>query len=80
MRQRVRLALSGLTEDDREVLVLRYLEQLPSQEIAAIMGTSEAAVNMRHMRALERMRKRLLKTDKELDDRRTDRPSRRPDA
>lgn len=37
--------------------MLRYLEQLSSKDIAAVMGQSEAAVNMRHMRALERMRK-----------------------
>lgn len=62
LRERVRQALDALVEADREVLLLRYLEQLPSREIAAIMGTSESAVNMRHMRALERMR-RLLETD-----------------
>jgi RNA polymerase sigma-70 factor (ECF subfamily) len=57
LRQRVRQALDALPEADREVLLLRYLEQLPSREIAIIMGVSEAAVNMRHMRSLQRMRK-----------------------
>jgi RNA polymerase sigma-70 factor (ECF subfamily) len=57
LRQRVRRALDALTEPDREVLLLRYLEQMPSKEIAAVMGATEAAVNMRQMRALERMRK-----------------------
>jgi RNA polymerase sigma-70 factor (ECF subfamily) len=66
IRERVRLALNTLSEEDREVLLLRYLEQLPSQEIAHLMGTSEAAVNMRHMRALERMRKRLHTPGKEI--------------
>jgi RNA polymerase sigma-70 factor (ECF subfamily) len=61
LRQRVRHALDELAEDDREVLLLRYLEQLPSKEIAAIMETTEAAVNMRHMRALDRMRRILLR-------------------
>ncbi len=59
VRERVRQALDDLAEEDRELLLLRYLEQLPSQEIAAIVGISEAAVNMRHMRALERMRGKL---------------------
>jgi RNA polymerase sigma-70 factor (ECF subfamily) len=62
MRQRVQQALSELSADDREILFERYLEQMPSKEIAAGMGISEAAVNMRHMRALERIRK-LLSTD-----------------
>jgi RNA polymerase sigma-70 factor (ECF subfamily) len=66
MRERVRRALNTLSDEDREVLLLRYLEQLPSQEIADIMGTTEAAVNMRHMRAMERMRKRLRKCDEEI--------------
>lgn len=54
---RVRQALNALPEADREVLLMRYLEQLSSKEIAVIMGTSESAINMRHMRCLERMRK-----------------------
>ena len=57
VRQRVRQALDALSAEDREILLQRYLEQLPSKEIGAILGISEAAVNMRHMRALERMRR-----------------------
>jgi RNA polymerase sigma-70 factor (ECF subfamily) len=59
LRQRVGAALENLSADDREVLLQRYLEQMRSKEIAAVMGISEAAVNMRLMRALERMRKLL---------------------
>ena len=54
--KRLRVALQQLRMRDREVLVLRYIEQLSAQEIAAIMGITAAAVNMRHMRALERLR------------------------
>jgi RNA polymerase sigma-70 factor (ECF subfamily) len=57
VRQRVRDALDALSVEDREVLLQRYLEQMSSKEIGAILGISEAAVNMRHMRALERMRR-----------------------
>jgi len=57
LQQGVRQALAALPETDREVLLMRYLEQMPSREIAAVLNTSEAAVNVRHMRALERMRK-----------------------
>jgi len=55
MRQRVRQALVALPERDREVLVMRHLEQLPMAEIAAILGSSEGAVKVRHLRALERL-------------------------
>ena len=52
LRGRVRLALSRLRETDREILVLRYLEQLSNKEIAAALAISEGALKMRHLRAL----------------------------
>lgn len=57
LRWRVQLALDKLHAFDRELLILRYLEQLSSKEIGAILGATEAAVNMRHLRALKRMQK-----------------------
>ena len=51
--------MDQLTERDREVLVLRYLEQMPPREIAAVLDVSEAAVYTRHVRALERLRRLL---------------------
>jgi RNA polymerase sigma-70 factor (ECF subfamily) len=56
LRRRVREALAQLAEGDREVLVLRYLEQLPFHDIADVLGVREAAVKMRHTRALQRLR------------------------
>jgi RNA polymerase sigma-70 factor (ECF subfamily) len=53
---RVRAALARLGERDREVLVLRYLEQMSTAEIAAVLGTTAGAVKVRHLRALERLR------------------------
>jgi RNA polymerase sigma-70 factor, ECF subfamily len=53
---RVRAALGRLPERDREVLVLRYLEQMSTAEIAAVLGTTAGAVKVRHLRALERLR------------------------
>jgi RNA polymerase sigma-70 factor (ECF subfamily) len=55
LRDRVRGALAQLPESDREVLVLRYLEQLSISEIAVLLGISEGAVKMRRTRALERL-------------------------
>jgi RNA polymerase sigma-70 factor, ECF subfamily len=55
LRHRVRRALGQLGERDREVLVLRYLEQLPLAEIAAVLGSTEGAVKSRHARALLRL-------------------------
>lgn len=59
VRARVRSALDQLAANDREVLVMRYLEQLKVHEVAAILGISEAAVKMRCMRAFERLRQML---------------------
>jgi RNA polymerase sigma-70 factor (ECF subfamily) len=56
LRDRVQAALAQLPERDREVLVLRYLEQLATVEIAAVLKITKAAVKSRHVRALERLR------------------------
>jgi RNA polymerase sigma-70 factor (ECF subfamily) len=56
LRGLMQTALAQLPEHDREVLVLRHLEQLTTPEIAAILGISEGAVYTRHLRALERLR------------------------
>jgi RNA polymerase sigma-70 factor (ECF subfamily) len=53
---RVQAALAQLADHDREVLVLRHLEQLSTTEIAAVLGITEGAVYTRHLRALERLR------------------------
>jgi RNA polymerase sigma-70 factor (ECF subfamily) len=57
LRQRVSRALQTLGEADREVLVLRYLEDLPFADIADALGITQNAAKVRHFRALERMRK-----------------------
>jgi len=56
LRQRVRRALDQLAPADREILVMRHLEQLQVSEIAALLGMTEAAVKMRRLRAAERLR------------------------
>jgi RNA polymerase sigma-70 factor (ECF subfamily) len=55
-RARVRSALDRLPHRDREVLVLRHLEQLSTRETAAVLETTEGAVKVRLLRALQRMR------------------------
>ena len=55
MRQRVRAALERLPVHDREVVILRHLEQLGFVEIAGVLGISEAATRSRYRRAVERL-------------------------
>jgi RNA polymerase sigma-70 factor (ECF subfamily) len=55
-RERVRAALAALAAQDREVLVMRHLEQMEAPEIAAALGVTEGAVRNRQYRALIRLR------------------------
>ena len=56
-RQRqVHVALERLAPAEREVLVMRYLEDLAFPEIAAVLGIGESAAKMRHLRAIEKIR------------------------
>jgi RNA polymerase sigma-70 factor (ECF subfamily) len=56
LRQRVQRALVHLDDNDREVLLLRYFEQLSTQETASVLGLSDSGVKSRLMRALVRLR------------------------
>ena len=55
LRDRLQSALARLGERDREVLVLRYLEQLSTADIAGVLEISPGAVRVRHTRALTRL-------------------------
>ena len=61
---RVRQALARLPERDREVLVLRSLEQLSVADCGQVLGISPGAVKVRHLRALERLRAILEKEER----------------
>ena len=56
LHRQVRAALERLPDADREVLVLRYLEQLSAREVGAVLGLSEEAAKKRALRALKRLR------------------------
>jgi RNA polymerase sigma factor (sigma-70 family) len=49
-------ALHRLSDDHREVLVLRHLLDLSEQETAAVLGCRLGTVKSRHARALRRLR------------------------
>jgi RNA polymerase sigma-70 factor (ECF subfamily) len=56
LRRRVQAALDRLAPRDREILVMRHLEEMSAAEIAAILGISEGAVRVRLLRALTGLR------------------------
>jgi RNA polymerase sigma-70 factor (ECF subfamily) len=63
VREERRLLLAGaierMDEADREILGLRYLDRLAFDEIAAVLEIGLSAAKMRHLRALDRLRRLL---------------------
>lgn len=57
--RRVRLALSGLPREQREVIELHWFEQLSFTEIAGIVGATSGAVRVRAHRGYVTLRKSL---------------------
>ena len=56
-------AMESLPEEERELLFLRYTNEVPVGEIAEILGISRFAVRRREKRALDRLRKQLDRSD-----------------
>jgi RNA polymerase sigma-70 factor (ECF subfamily) len=56
-------ALAQLDEADRELLTLRFIEQLPTGEVAQILECSRDNVYVRLHRALKRLRDRISATE-----------------
>jgi RNA polymerase sigma-70 factor (ECF subfamily) len=55
----VSLAVAGLSESDREVLLMRHVEELPYEEIACLLDIDAAAARKRYGRALIRLQRAL---------------------
>ena len=56
-------AVQSLPRDQREAVVLFYYEDLPTEEIARILGTTPGAVRVRLSRAREKLRSILKERD-----------------
>lgn len=56
MVQQLRAALQELGASDREVLILRHLEELGNNEVAEVLGIDKCAASKRYVRALGRLR------------------------
>lgn len=53
----IRGAIFRLRPKLRDVLVMHYVESLTFRDVAAILGISESAVKMRHVRGIEEMQR-----------------------
>jgi RNA polymerase sigma-70 factor (ECF subfamily) len=51
--------MEQLPECDRELLRMRFIEQMPTKQIATTLGITETAVRMRQLRALRQLRELL---------------------
>lgn len=59
LRLGLRQALETLSEDERELLALRYASEIPLGELAKMLGISRFAARRRIMAALEKLRAQL---------------------
>lgn len=56
----LRRAVAALSESDRQVIVLRHFDGLGNGECASVLGIEPKAASIRHVRALERLQKKLM--------------------
>jgi RNA polymerase sigma-70 factor (ECF subfamily) len=57
--ERVREAILGLRDEQRQVIILRFVDDLEYREVAEIVGKSVAAVRVIQHRALNALRKQI---------------------
>jgi RNA polymerase sigma-70 factor, ECF subfamily len=58
--ERVQLAMTGLTEEQREIIQLRFFGGLSSAEVAAMMGKTDGAIREAQSAALKKLRLKLV--------------------
>jgi RNA polymerase sigma-70 factor (ECF subfamily) len=56
LQQRLYEAITALDDNDREMILMRHYEQMSNQEVAGVLGLTEAAASMRYLRALRRLK------------------------
>jgi RNA polymerase sigma-70 factor (ECF subfamily) len=61
--ERVREAILGLRDEQRQVIILRFIDDLEYREVAEIVGKSVAAVRVIQHRALNSLRKQMAATE-----------------
>lgn len=49
-------AISGLSESQQQVILMKFIEGMPTSQIGQVMGKSQGAIRILQMRALARLR------------------------
>lgn len=60
--EQLRVAIDGLRDEYRQVLLLRFAAGLTSEETGQVLGKSAGAVRIQQLRALEQLKERLAPT------------------
>lgn len=56
LQERFQNAIEQLDENDREIVIMRHVEQLSNQDVASALELTEPAASMRYLRAIRRLR------------------------
>jgi RNA polymerase sigma-70 factor (ECF subfamily) len=56
----LRQAIGELSENDRQIIILRHFDDMDNADCARILGIDPKAASIRYVRALERLQARLL--------------------
>ena len=56
----LRQAIGELSENDRQIIILRHFDDMDNADCARILGIDPKAASIRYVRALERLKKRLV--------------------
>ena len=61
-------AIASMKDIDREIIMLRHIEQLENKEIAEVLGIHEKAASIRYVRALARLKDLVLPNTPDSDE------------
>lgn len=64
-RTSVKKALNSLKEEEREIVILKYYNEMTIKEIGSLIGAKESTIKSKLYRALEKLRKKLKGGDKD---------------
>ena len=56
----LRQAIGELSENDRQIIILRHFDDMDNAECARVLGIEPKAASIRYVRALERLQKKLV--------------------
>jgi RNA polymerase sigma-70 factor (ECF subfamily) len=59
LRENLLKSIGDMNSDDREIILMRHVDQLSNHEVATALEVTEAAASMRYLRAIRRLKEQL---------------------